>query len=139
MSGVNRVILVGHVGKDPEVRYMPDGNPVASLSLATSETWRDKSTGDKKESTEWHRVVMFGKTADVAGEYAKKGSLICVEGKIKTKKWIDKEGHDRYTTEIHVDRLQLLGDGKREERQHVKSAPVPTRRSFEDIGDDIPF
>lgn len=130
MSSVNKVILVGRVGKDPEVRYLQDGNPLASLSLATSETWKDK-TGEKQEKTEWHRVVLFGKTAEVAGQYVQKGALIYIEGKLKTRKWTDKEDQDRYTTEIHVDRMQILGDGKRgAERQQSAPRAAPTNRSF---------
>lgn len=111
-KGVNKVILVGNLGQDPEVRYMPNGNAVANVSLATSESWRDKQTGEQKEITEWHRVVFFGKLAEVVGEYAKKGTQMYVEGQLKTRKWQDQQGVDRYTTEIVVNvggTMQLLG------------------------------
>lgn len=111
-KGVNKVILVGNLGQDPEVRYMPNGNAVANISLATSESWRDKQTGETKEITEWHRVVFFGKLAEVVGEYAKKGTQMYVEGQLKTRKWQDQQGVDRYTTEIVVNvggTMQLLG------------------------------
>lgn len=111
-KGVNKVILVGNLGQDPEVRYMPNGNAVANISLATSESWRDKQTGEQKEITEWHRVVFFGKLAEVVGEYAKKGTQMYVEGQLKTRKWQDQQGIDRYTTEIVVNvggTMQLLG------------------------------
>lgn len=108
MAGVNRVIILGHLGRDPEMRYMPDGKAVANLAIATSETYKDKD-GNKVENTEWHRVALFGRIAEVAGEYLKKGSMAYIEGKLQTRKWTDKEGQDRYTTEIIGDRLQLVG------------------------------
>lgn len=100
--GVNKVILIGNLGNEPDVRYMPSGDAVANLSLATSEAWRDKNTGELQERTEWHRVVLFGKTAEVAKQYLHKGSKVYVEGQLRTKKWQDKDGHDRYTTEVIV-------------------------------------
>jgi len=106
---VNKAIILGRLGKDPEVRYMPNGGAVANLSIATSQTWKDKQTGEKKEKTEWHRVVLYNRIAEVAGEYAKKGSLLYIEGRIETKKWTDKDGQDRYTTEIIGDQMQLVG------------------------------
>jgi len=109
MASVNKVILVGNLGKDPEVRYMPSGEAVANVTLATSDNWTDKASGEKKESTEWHRVVFFRRLAEIAGEYLKKGSPVYVEGKLRTRKWTDKEGQERYTTEIVVDNMQLLG------------------------------
>lgn len=109
MSSVNKVILVGSVGKDPEVRYMPDGGCVANISLATNSSWKDKNTGERREDTEWHRVVVYGKLAEIAGEYVKKSRLVYVEGRLKTRKWQDQSGADRYTTEIIADSLQLLG------------------------------
>jgi single-strand DNA-binding protein len=109
MSSVNKAIILGRLGKDPEVRYMPNGGTVANLSIATSQTWKDKQTGEKKEKTEWHRVVLYNRIAEVAGEYAKKGSLLYIEGRIETKKWTDKDGQDRYTTEIIGDQMQLVG------------------------------
>ncbi len=111
--GVNKVILVGNLGQDPEVRYMPSGGAVANLTLATSESWRDKQTGEMKEQTEWHRVVMFGKLAEVAGEYLRKGSQVYIEGQLRTRKWTDQSGQERYTTEINVPQIggvmQMLG------------------------------
>lgn len=111
--GVNKVILVGNLGQDPEVRYMPSGGAVANLTLATSESWRDRQTGEMKEQTEWHRVVMFGKLAEVAGEYLRKGSQVYIEGQLRTRKWTDQSGQERYTTEINVPQIggvmQMLG------------------------------
>lgn len=108
MSGVNKVILIGRVGKDPETRYMPNGEAVSNLTLATSEKWKDKGTGEQKELTEWHRLVFFNKTAEVVGEYVKKGSLIYVEGKLQTRKWTNNDGVDQYTTEIKCHNIQML-------------------------------
>ncbi len=110
--GVNKVILVGNLGQDPEVRYMPNGGAVASITLATSESWRDKATGEQKEKTEWHRIVLFGKLAEVAGEYLRKGSQVYIEGALQTRKWQDQSGQDRYTTEVVVNvggTMQMLG------------------------------
>ncbi|PHM60842.1 ssDNA-binding protein [Xenorhabdus stockiae] len=111
--GVNKVILVGNLGQDPEVRYMPNGGAVANITLATSESWRDKQTGEMREKTEWHRVVMFGKLAEVAGEYLRKGSQVYIEGALQTRKWQDQSGQDRYTTEVVVNpiggTMQMLG------------------------------
>ena len=110
--GVNKVILVGNLGQDPEVRYMPNGGAVANITLATSESWRDKQTGENKEITEWHRVVLFGKLAEVAGEYLRKGSQVYIEGQLRTRKWQDQGGQDRYTTEVVVNvggTMQMLG------------------------------
>jgi single-strand DNA-binding protein len=107
-KGVNKVILVGHLGNDPEVRYMPNGNAVANLSLATSESWKDQQ-GNPQEKTEWHRLTMYKRLAEIAGEYLKKGSQIYVEGKLQTRKWQDQQGNDKYTTEIVVENLQMLG------------------------------
>ncbi|MFP1771075.1 single-stranded DNA-binding protein [Lonsdalea quercina] len=110
--GVNKVILVGNLGQDPEVRYMPNGGAVANITLATSESWRDKHTGEMKEQTEWHRVVLFGKLAEVAGEYLRKGSQVYIEGQLRTRKWTDQAGIDKYTTEIVVNvggSMQMLG------------------------------
>ena len=107
--GINKVILVGNLGKDPEMRYMPNGNAVANLTLATSESWKDKTTGQQQDKTEWHRVVMFRRLAEIAGEYLKKGSQVYIEGKLQTRKWQDQQGQDRYTTEIVADELQMLG------------------------------
>ncbi|UBX50841.1 single-stranded DNA-binding protein [Providencia alcalifaciens] len=110
--GVNKVILIGNLGQDPEIRYMPNGGAVANLTLATSESWRDKQTGEMREKTEWHRVVIFGKLAEVAGEYLKKGSQVYIEGSLQTRKWQDQSGQDRYTTEVVVNiggSMQMLG------------------------------
>ena len=103
MAGVNKVILVGNLGKDPDVRYTPDGRAITNITVATSESWKDKNTGQKQEKTEWHRVVFFGPVAGIAGEYLKKGSKVYIEGKLQTRKWQDQSGQDRYTTEIVVD------------------------------------
>ncbi|NIA74648.1 single-stranded DNA-binding protein [Providencia rettgeri] len=111
-KGVNKVILIGHLGQDPEIRYMPAGGAVANLTLATSEAWRDKQSGEMREKTEWHRVVIFGKLAEVAGEYLKKGSQVYIEGSLQTRKWQDQSGQDRYTTEVVVNiggTMQMLG------------------------------
>ncbi len=100
--GINKVILLGHLGRDPEVKYMPNGNAVANITIATSESWKDKNTGQQQDRTEWHRVVIFGKLAEIAGQYLKKGSLVYIEGQLQTRKWQDQSGQDRYTTEIVV-------------------------------------
>lgn len=113
---VNKVILVGNLGRDPEIRYSQDGTAVANVSLATSDQWRDKSTGERRENTEWHRVVFFGRLAEIVGEYLKTGSTICVEGKIKTRKWQDQNGQDRYTTEIVADQMKMIG-GRNDNQQ----------------------
>ena len=108
MASVNKVILVGNLGRDPETRYMPDGGAITNISIATTSTWKDKS-GEKQEATEWHRIAFFGKLAEIAGEYLKKGSQVYVEGKLRTRKWQDKDGHDKYTTEIIADEMKMLG------------------------------
>src|SRR5882757_4903909 len=107
--GINKVILIGNLGADPETRAMPSGTTVANLRIATSESWRDKQTGEQQERTEWHRVAFFGRLAEVAGEYLKKGSQVYVEGSLRTRKWQDKDGQDRYSTEIRGDVMQMLG------------------------------
>ena len=109
MASVNKVILVGNLGKDPETRYAPSGDAITNITVATSDTWKDKATGEKKEATEWHRVVFFGRLAEIAGEYLKKGRSVYVEGRLRTRKWQDKDGQDRYTTEIVADQMQMLG------------------------------
>lgn len=124
-KGVNKVILVGNIGNEPELRYMPNGNAVASVSLATSDTWKDKSTGEPQEKTEWHRVVFFGKIAEIVGQYVHKGSKLYVEGRLVTRKWTDQQGIDRYTTEIVVDMngtMQIL-----DSRQNEDSNGTPQR------------
>ena len=107
--GINKVILVGNLGNDPEVRYANNGNAIANISIATSESWKDKNTGEQQEKTEWHRVVMFNRLGEIAGEYLKKGSQVYIEGKLQTRKWQDQSGQDRYTTEIVANEMQMLG------------------------------
>ena len=108
MAGVNKVILIGNLGNDPDMRYMPNGEPVANISIATSETWNDKNTGEKREKTEWHRVVAYRRTAEIIGQYTRKGSKLYVEGRLQTRKWTDQSGQQRYTTEIIADNIQML-------------------------------
>jgi len=109
MSGINKCIIVGRLGKDPEMRYLPDGTAVASFSVATSESWKDKATGEKKERTEWHRIVAFRKLGEICGEYLSKGKLVYIEGRLQTRDWEDKDGNKRYTTEIVASSMQMLG------------------------------
>jgi len=141
--GVNKVILVGNVGKDPDIRYMPNGEAVVTLSIATSETWKDKQSGEKKERTEWHRIVFFRKLAEIAGEYIKKGSKIYIDGSLRTRKWQDDSGGDRYSTEIIASNLQMLdskqsGNGASPigSSQSTGAGPVS---AGDDFDDDIPF
>lgn len=134
-NGINKVILIGNLGGDPETRAMPNGTAVANLSIATSETWKDKQTGEKKERTEWHKVAMFGRTAEIAGEYLRKGSKIYIEGRLRTRKWQDKQGNDRWTTEIVADSLQMLGDGK----QKTQASQPQAQPDAPQFDDDIPF
>jgi single-strand DNA-binding protein len=125
MASVNKAILVGHLGRDPEMRYAPSGDAVANFSIATTESWKDKQ-GVKQEKTEWHRISMFGKQAEIAGEYLKKGSSVYIEGRIQTRTWQDKEGNERQTTEIVADRMQMLGakpSGQAESPQQAQSQP----------------
>ena len=148
MAAVNKVILIGNLGRDPEVRYMPSGDAMVNISLATTENWRDKN-GEKQEKTEWHRVVMFGKVAEIAGEYLKKGSPAYFEGRLQTRKWTDKEGQDRYTTEIVADRMQMLGSrsggsarAMPDDEAAASSRPASTPQQgggIDDLEDDIPF
>lgn len=144
MASVNRVTLIGNVGRDPEIRYGGNGDAIANIALATSEQWKDKN-GDKQERTEWHRISMFGKLAEIAGEYVKKGSQLYIEGKLQTRKWTDKDGNERYTTEIVADRMQMLG-GRQEEApreqpkpQKQQDKPKSGGGSFDDFESDIPF
>jgi single-strand DNA-binding protein len=147
--GVNKAIIVGNVGQDPEVRYMPSGSAVAEVSVATSEQWKDKQSGEKQERTEWHRVTFFGRLAEVVGEYVRKGSQIYVEGSIRTEKWQDKQGQDRYTTKIIANEMQMLGGrtgGSTGFQQDMpsqapsQSAPAAAPAgSSADFDDDIPF
>ncbi len=163
MAAINKVILVGNLGKDPEVRYTPNGNAICNVSVATTRTWKDKNSGDKQEETEWHRVVFYDRLAEIAGEYLKKGRSVYVEGRLKTRKWQNKEGQDVYTTEIIATEMQMLGgrDGgggggdeggggggySRESRASAAPAPrAPAPRpapksntGFDDMDDDIPF
>ncbi|MCP4588355.1 single-stranded DNA-binding protein [Pseudoalteromonas sp.] len=124
--GINRAILIGNLGEDPDVRYMPNGNPVAKISLATSESYKDKNTGQMVEKTEWHRVIFFGKLAEIVGEYCRKGSQIYVEGKLQTRKWIDQQGQEKYTTEIVVDgftgQMQMLGQKQQGQANNTQGA-----------------
>ncbi|ELY2519533.1 single-stranded DNA-binding protein [Cronobacter sakazakii] len=148
-KGVNKVILVGNLGQDPEVRYMPNGGAVTSLRLATSESWRDKQTGEMKEVTEWHSVVLYGKLAEVAGEYLRKGSQVYIEGQLRTRKWQDQSGQDRYLTEVVVNvggTMQMLGgkqqsDQPKQQSQTTKQKPPSQQSSVPpmDFDDDIPF
>lgn len=121
MAGVNKVIIVGNLGNEPEMRTMPNGEAVANISVATSESWRDKNTGENREITEWHRIVLFRRLGEIAGEYLHKGSKVYIEGKLKTRKWQDQNGQDRYSTEIIADQLQMLDS--RAERQQGGFAP----------------
>ncbi|OCJ30611.1 single-stranded DNA-binding protein [Serratia sp. 14-2641] len=151
-KGVNKVILVGNLGKDPEVRYLPNGGAVANITLATSESWRDKATGEQKEKTEWHRVILFGKLAEIAGEYLRKGSQVYIEGKLTTRKWADQAGVEKYTTEIHVNvggTMQMLGgrqgdsapqqSGQQQRSAPAQSSPQQSNEPPMDFDDDIPF
>ena len=150
MASVNRVTIIGNLGKDPETRYATSGDAVTNITVATTETWKDKATGEKREATEWHRVVFFGKLAEIAGQYLKKGSQVYLEGKLKTRKWQDKDGHERYTTEINADEMKMLGgkgDGQQSEPQRQQQAPqrpqAPQKPAsgggFNEFDDDIPF
>ena len=122
MASVNKVILIGNLGKDPETRYAPSGDAICNITLATTDNWRDKATGEKREATEWHRVVFFGKLAEIAGQYLRKGSQVYVEGSLRTRKWQDKDGQDRYTTEIRADEMKMLGS-----RQGMGGSDAPAR------------
>lgn len=157
MASVNKVILVGNLGADPETRYMPNGDAVANIRLATTESWKDKASGEKREITEWHRVVFYRKLAEIVGQYLKKGSSVYVEGRIRTRKWQDKEGQERYTTEIEATEMQMLGGrqsaasssgGEAEYGGSMPSSssgggsrPAPAKKapSFDTMDDDIPF
>jgi single-strand DNA-binding protein len=159
--GINKVILIGNLGGDPEVKYTAGGSAVTNVTIATSENWKDKTTGENQERTEWHRVVFFGKLAEIAGEYLKKGSQVYVEGRLQTRKWQDKEGQDRYTTEIVANEMQMLGGrggggaaagSSMENSNRAASGEAPAARAagsrssgskaaaaVEDFDDDIPF
>ena len=150
MASVNRVILIGNLGKDPETRYAPSGDAICNITLATTDTWRDKASGEKREATEWHKVGFFGKLAEIAGQYLRKGSQVYIEGSLRTRKWTDKDGVERYTTEIRADVMKMLGgkgDGQQSDapRQSAPapSTPAPKKQAsgggFGDFDDDIPF
>jgi len=154
--GVNKVILIGNLGQDPEVKYMPSGGAVTNVTVATSESWKDKTSGEQKENTEWHRVVFFRRLAEIAGEYLKKGSKVYIEGKLQTRKWQDQSGNDRYTTEIVANEMQMLdsrggagggtgGGGYSQSSGASSSAPASGQQQqapaggMGDFDDDIPF
>ena len=141
--GINKVILIGNLGNDPDIRYSAAGKAVANISLATSETWKDKDTGEQQEKTEWHRCVAFGRTAEIIGEYLKKGSQVYIEGKLQTRKWTDKEGVERYTTEIVINEMQMLGakSASATPRETVTAAGAdkPDTSGGDPFSDDIPF
>jgi single-strand DNA-binding protein len=158
MASVNKVILVGNLGADPETRYMQNGDAVCNIRLATTESWKDKSSGEKREITEWHRVVFYRKLAEIAGQYLRKGSSVYIEGRIRTRKWQDKDGQDRYTTEIEATEMQMLGgrggdggqhgggspdpqQGRQQQggQQRPRQSAPPASRGFDDMEDDIPF
>lgn len=157
--GINKVILIGHAGGDPEVRYMPSGNAVATLSIATTESWKDKQTGERQDRTEWHRVVCFNRLGEIAGEYIKKGAKLYIEGSLRTRKWQDQQGQERYTTEIVAADLQMLDNknnagyapssdfssapihaAQHDPHPSTKTAATPaTQPVFDELDDDIPF
>ena len=161
MASVNKVILIGNLGKDPETRYAPSGDAICNITLATTDSWKDRATGEKKEATEWHRVVLFGKLGEIAGEYLKKGRTVYIEGRLQTRKYQDKEGVERYSTEIVASDMQMLGGGEgrseggrggepvwggdRPQRsapaQRREPAQAPAKPAFDDVpfDDDIPF
>ena len=135
MASLNKVMLIGNLGKDPEVRHSKDGSAIASFTIATSESWKDKTTGEKKERTEWHNLSAFGKVAEIVGQYLKKGTTVYVEGRITTEKWQDKDGKDRYTTKIIVNEMKMLG-GKKDDATASNGATAPEASAFDD---DVPF
>lgn len=150
MSSLNKATLIGHLGRDPETRYLPSGEAVTNFSVATSETWKDKQSGERREATEWHRISTFGKLAEIAGQYLVKGSLVYIEGKIATRKYTDKNGAEKSATEIRADTMKMLGP--RQDSQGERTQPPPQRQQrptaapatsapqgFDDMDDDIPF
>jgi single-strand DNA-binding protein len=161
MASVNKVILIGNLGRDPEVRYAPSGAAICNVTIATSRQWKDKTSGERQEETEWHRVVFYDRLAEIAGEYLKKGRPVSVEGRLKTRKWTDKDGVEKYTTEVIADQMQLLGGreggagggggmedggGAAAPRQAPAARPAPAGKpaakpagGFDDMDDDIPF
>ncbi len=154
MASVNKVIIVGNLGRDPEMRSFPSGDRVANVAIATTDKWKDKQTGEMKEATEWHRVTFNGRLAEIAGEYLRKGSQVYVEGSLRTRKWTDKDGQEKYTTEIRADQMQMLGSrqgGGEQQSERPARAPAAAPRQaparttgtgnsgFDDMDDDIPF
>ena len=142
MAGINKVIIVGNLGNDPEIRTMPNGDMVTKISVATSESWTDKNTGERKTQTEWHSIMFYRRQAEVAGEYLRKGSKVYVEGRLRTRKWQDQNGQDRYTTEIQGDVLQMLDSRQGGDNQDRPSTSGKAKQQAENIGDfndDIPF
>ena len=144
--GVNKVILIGNLGKDPEVRYSPNGGAVANVTIATSESWKDKNTGEQVDKTEWHRVVFFRRLAEIVGEYLKKGSKVYIEGKLQTRKWQDKDGNDRYTTEVVANEMQMLDSRSGGSANYNQESAAPMASSSNEapvaaagFDDDIPF
>ena len=140
--GVNKVIIVGNLGADPDAKSMPSGNMVANFSVATSESWNDKDTGERQEKTEWHRVVFFGRLAEIADQYLKKGSQVYVEGKLQTRKWEDREGNERWTTEIVGSQLEMLGDrmsSGSNQSNNMNQSTSKSNFSNDEFDDDIPF
>jgi single-strand DNA-binding protein len=160
MASLNKVILIGNLGADPETRYAPSGDAICNLRIATTETWKDKSTGEKREATEWHRVAMFGRLAEIAAQYLRKGSQVYIEGRLQTRKWQDNDGQDRYTTEIRADEMKMLGGraggdapmgrqdaGGYDDAPPQRQRPAPQQPAakpaesggFGNFDDDIPF
>ena len=141
MRGVNKVIVLGNLGQDPELKNLPGGGAVCNLRVATTDSWKDKTSGEAKEQTEWHSIALFGRIAEVAAQYLRKGSQVYIEGRLRTRKWQDKSGADRYTTEIVGSDLQLLGkgDGQRSERPAQAKAQAQQQASGDEFNDDIPF
>jgi len=144
--GINKVILVGTCGKDPETRYMPSGGAVTSVSIATNESWKDKKTGEKQERTEWHNVTFFNRLGEIAGEYLKKGQQVYIEGSLRTEKWQDKSGNDRYTTKVIANEMQMLGGraaggtgGGQQSQPQPSNQPAPNAPIDDSFDDDIPF
>lgn len=158
MASVNKVIIVGNLGADPEVRYLPSGDAIANIRLATTDRYKDKQSGEMKETTEWHRVAFFGRLAEIVSEYLKKGSAVYIEGKLRTRKWQDSNGQDKYSTEIVADSMQMLGDGRSGQRSGSAERPASSRGQrdtssnnhgstrgetrgggLDEMDDDIPF
>ncbi len=150
MAGVNRVIIIGHLGNDPEIRTMPNGEQVANITVATSESWTDKNTGERKEAVEWHRIVLYRRLAEIAAQYLHKGSQVYIEGRLKTRKWQDNNGQDRYTTEIQGDNLQMLGGRnqdaaqnqppkQQDKQQKAQSKSQQSEPPVDAFDDNIPF